>query len=72
MENLEPIAVGASNIRVKDVPNGEHGLNSTWVIWYHNPSDNNWDTSSYVKLYEIETLEDFFDFKILGRTLYHV
>ena len=63
MENLEPIAVGASNIRVKDVPNGEHGLNSTWVIWYHNPSDNNWDTSSYVKLYEIETLEDFFRFQ---------
>jgi hypothetical protein len=62
MATLEPITVGTST-RVRDVPNGEHGINSTWVIWYHNPSDNNWDTSSYVKLYEINTLEDFFRFQ---------
>jgi hypothetical protein len=67
MATLEPVVIrtsyNTSNARVKDVPNGEHGLNSTWVIWYHNPSDNNWDISSYVKLYEIETLEDFFRFQ---------
>ena len=40
-----------------------HPLNSTWVIWYHNPSDNNWETSSYKKLYEFNTLEDFFIFQ---------
>ena len=40
-----------------------HPLKSTWVIWYHNPSDNNWETSSYKKLYEFSTLEDFFLFQ---------
>lgn len=40
-----------------------HPLNSTWVIWYHNPSDNNWEMSSYKKLYEFNTLEDFFLFQ---------
>jgi hypothetical protein len=41
----------------------KHSLNSTWVIWYHNPSDNNWETSSYIKLYEFNTLEGFFTFQ---------
>ena len=41
----------------------KHTLDSTWVIWYHNPSDNNWETSSYKKLYEFNTLEDFFTFQ---------
>jgi hypothetical protein len=53
---MESLTVGKTK---KDT----HPLNSTWVIWYHNPSDNNWETKSYIKLYEISTLEDFFRFQ---------
>ena len=49
---MEPLTINKNN--------ETHPLNSTWVIWYHNPSDNNWETSSYKKLYEISTLEDFY------------
>ena len=40
----------------------KHSLDSTWVIWYHNPSDNNWETSSYKKLFKF--INDVFDEKI--------
>lgn len=40
-----------------------HKLNTPWVVWYHNPSDNNWSLTSYKKIYELETLEDFFKFQ---------
>ena len=39
-----------------------HKLNSKWVIWYHNPSDSNWDIKSYKNVYEIDTLEDYCKF----------
>jgi len=45
------------------ISDGTCPLDSTWVIWYHNPSDNNWETNSYEKLYEMSTLEDFFMFQ---------
>ena len=48
---------------MESLTKNKHPLNSTWVIWYHNPSDNNWETSSYKKLYEFNTLEDFFTFQ---------
>ena len=51
------------NPTIKTNKNEVHPLKSTWVIWYHNPSDNNWETNSYYKLYEINTLEDFFMFQ---------
>jgi len=47
----------------ENINKGSNPLNSTWVIWYHNPSDNNWETSSYKKLYEISSLDDFFMFQ---------
>ena len=36
-----------------------HKLQSTWVVWYHNPSDINWDVKSYKNVYEINTIEDY-------------
>ena len=36
-----------------------HKLNSTWSIWYHNPIDKNWSLGSYIKMLEIDTIEDF-------------
>ena len=38
-------------------------LNNPWVIWYHNPSDNNWDIKSYHNLYEINTVEEYCKFE---------
>ena len=37
-------------------------LNSKWVVWYHNPSDNNWDLKSYKNVFEFNNLEDYFKF----------
>lgn len=62
MTSSSQITMDTTN-QQKVTSTNEHVLKSTWVIWYHNPSDNNWDTNSYVKLYEIQTLEDFFRFQ---------
>ena len=37
----------------------EHKLNSTWVVWYHNPCDINWDLDSYKSIYEFNTIEKY-------------
>ena len=34
-------------------------LNNNWVFWFHDPTDNNWDITSYKKIYEMETIHDF-------------
>lgn len=36
-----------------------HPLESNWTLWYHNPSDKNWDLKSYKNIIEINCLEDF-------------
>ena len=36
-------------------------LDGKWIFWFHDPSDNNWDISSYKKIYEIETIKDFWN-----------
>jgi len=41
----------------------DYKLNNTWVVWYHNPSDNNWDIKSYRNVYEINNLEDYCRFQ---------
>ncbi len=38
---------------------GVHKTHTAWTFWYHNPIDKNWDLSSYTKIYEFQTLEDF-------------
>lgn len=35
-------------------------LNNTWVIWYHDQK-NDWSINGFKKLYEIKTIEDFWD-----------
>lgn len=37
----------------------KHVLNSKWIVWYHNPSDQSWTIDSYKDILEIHTLEDF-------------
>ena len=54
------------------ISDGTCPLDSTWVIWYHNPSDNNWETNSYEKLYEMSTLEDFFMFQNTWKNNYYL
>lgn len=36
-----------------------HPLNSSWIVWYHNPSDQSWTQDSYRDILEISTVEDF-------------
>lgn len=34
-------------------------LNDLWTMYFHNPTDSNWTTSSYVQIGNIGTIEDF-------------
>jgi hypothetical protein len=34
-------------------------LNDTWSIYFHNPFDNNWDESGYIKLFTLANIEEF-------------
>jgi hypothetical protein len=34
-------------------------LNDTWILWYHDPNDLNWDIKSYKNVAEIQTIEEF-------------
>jgi hypothetical protein len=37
----------------------QHPLNTRWVVWYHNPSDQNWTMDSYKDILELHSIEDF-------------
>jgi len=39
--------------------NNNHNTNTKWIVWYHNPSDKNWNLSSYKDIIEVSCLEDF-------------
>lgn len=41
--------------------NNYHKLNSTWNMWYHHQK-NNWKINSYKKIFEINTIRDFWIF----------
>lgn len=34
-------------------------LSDKWTLWFHSLTDKNWLDNSYIKLYEIETIGDF-------------
>ena len=34
-------------------------LNDTWILWFHDPLDNNWKLNSYKKISSINTINDF-------------
>jgi len=40
-------------------PNDKHKTHTKWIVWYHNPSDKNWNIESYKDIVEISSLEDF-------------
>ena len=35
-----------------------HSLSDKWVLWAHLPHDTNWSLNSYIKVSDIETIED--------------
>ena len=37
----------------------EYKLDSQWILWYHNPYDCNWDKTSYTKIYQIDSVNNF-------------
>jgi hypothetical protein len=39
----------------------EHNLNDKWVIWYHKLHDDNWKIDSYKKVFEFNTVEQFWN-----------
>ena len=36
-------------------------LNDTWILWYHDPNDLNWDISSYKIVSTMTTIRDFWN-----------
>ena len=40
-------------------PNDKHETHTKSIVWYHNPSDKNWNIESYKDIVEISSLEDF-------------
>lgn len=36
-----------------------HQLSDKWVMWFHDPFDSEWGLDSYVKMCEIDTIENF-------------
>lgn len=40
-------------------PLEKYPTNTKWILWYHNPSDKNWNLDSYYKLMEINSINDF-------------
>ena len=41
--------------------NQYHKLSDTWILWFHDPYDTEWDLSSYKKIYEIDSIEVFWN-----------
>jgi len=44
-----------TNIKVDN----KHNLHTSWIIWYHSPSDKSWSKDSYKSILEINTVEDY-------------
>ena len=36
-------------------------LNDSWILWYHDPNDLNWDIFSYKIVSSIKTIKDFWN-----------
>jgi hypothetical protein len=36
-----------------------HKTQNPWIVWYHNPSDTEWDKDSYKDIIEITSIEDY-------------
>ena len=36
-----------------------HQLSDKWVMWFHDPFDTEWGLESYVKVFEIDSIETF-------------
>jgi len=61
MENIEDIKVEESHVeesQVEQIPRVESKLDRAWALWYHG-NNNIWDNDSYMKIANINTVEDF-------------
>ena len=43
-------------------------LPNTWVLWFHN-SSNDWTINSYINVFEIKTIQDFWEIYLRLNTL---
>ena len=58
-DKLKKIKYMAESVELsmpKTIINKTH---TSWILWYHNPIDKNWSISSYIKIYEFSSLQDF-------------
>ena len=54
-ENIEEDFLNIKkNIKIK-----ENILQTPWVLWFHKTKDVDWSAKSFIQLYEINTIEDF-------------
>lgn len=38
-----------------------HPLNNKWTLWLHNKNERSWKPESFIKIYDIYTVEDFWN-----------
>lgn len=38
-----------------------HELNNKWILWFHDPIDNDWSFESYINIHTINTIESFWE-----------
>jgi translation initiation factor 4E len=38
-----------------------HNLNNEWILWFHDPINNDWSFESYINIHTINTIEAFWE-----------
>ena len=38
-----------------------HELNNKWILWFHDPINNDWSFESYINIHTINTIESFWE-----------
>lgn len=50
-----------------------NSLSSKWTLYYHDPEDANWSNSSYIRVCEFSTIEEFWSlYQALPKSTFHL
>ncbi len=58
-ENIEEDFLNIKKNIKKNIKIKENILQTPWVLWFHKTKDVDWSAKSFIQLYEINTIEDF-------------
>jgi len=48
-------------------------LSSKWTLYYHDPEDSNWSESSYIRVFECSSIEEFWSlYRALPKSTFHL